>query len=333
MATRGLRIGIAGATGALGSEVLSLLHTRHLPVAQLVAVAGERSLGCDLEFQGELVAVATELPALHGLDLFLCCAPPAAAPEIVRAALRAEVPCIDASGAFAGHADVPLLWAAGGDPVGAQPLLASPVDAALAWLPLLRALAAGPPPVAVDATVLEGASAAGRAGIDALTEESLALFNQQELPEPRVGGRPLAFDVHPAGGRERERALGASLARLLAAPPVVSARWVAAPVFVGQAASLRLAWERPVETDRVAECLAKAQGVELWSGEGTGPNLRAASGRDVVLVGAPEVDAADPRTLRLWAVADVLRLAAVNVVALAIGCLEARGALDRSGLH
>jgi aspartate-semialdehyde dehydrogenase len=334
MATRGVRIGIGGATGALGAEVLTMLDASRLPIAQLVAVAGERSLGFDIEFQDEVVAVETELPALHGLDVFISCAPPEAGAEIARAALRAAVPCIDASGGFASRDEVPLVWAAGGDPVGAEPLLASPVDAALVWLPILRALASDAAPIAAQATVLEAASASGRDGIDALTAESLALFNQQELPDPVAGSVPLAFDLHPSeAGAGREVALQAALERLLPAAPRVSVRWVRVPVFVGQASSLRLVWEAPVDIARVTEELAKAPGVEVWDGSGEGPNLRAASGRDVTIVGAPEADPADPAALRLWVVADVLRLAANNAVALAVGALEARGVLDGRGLH
>jgi len=332
MSERGVRIAVIGATGALGTEVLRALDASRLRIAEVVAVAGEDSLGCDIEFQDQVVAVETGLPELRGLDLAICCAPADAAPDVVRAALRAEVPCIDASGAFATRSEVPLVWAEGGDLAGAAPLVASPVDAALAWLPWLRALAGDAAPTGVQATVLEGASARGRRGIDALTAESLALFNQQELPEPVPGAAPLAFDLLPRGA-DREEALQTALRRLLPAAPVVSASWVQAPVFVGQASALRVVWERPVEAARVAERLAKAPGVELWAGEGAGPNLRAASGRDVVLVGSPRPDASDPAVLHLFAVADVLRLAARNVAALARAALEARDVPAAPALH
>src|SRR6185503_9001102 len=158
MATRGVRLCITGATGALGTEVLAALDAARVPIAQLVAVAGERSLGAELDFQGNLVPVAPELPALHGLDLVINCAPPAAAPDIVRAALRAEVPCIDCSGAFAQRSEVPLAWAAGGDRIDRAQLVAAPTDAALVWLPILRALAPLGALAHVRATILEGAS-------------------------------------------------------------------------------------------------------------------------------------------------------------------------------
>ena len=109
MATRGVRLGVTGATGALGTEVLAALDAARLPIAQLVAVAGERSLGAELEFQGDARARgdrAARAARARSRDPLRAARRPR--PTIARAALRAEVPCIDCSGAFAQRAEVPL---------------------------------------------------------------------------------------------------------------------------------------------------------------------------------------------------------------------------------
>ena len=332
MATRGVRLGITGATGALGTEVLAALDATRVPIAQVVAVAGERSLGAELDFQGALIAVVPELPALHGLDLLINCAPAAATPDIVRAALRAEVPCIDCSGAFAQRSEVPLAWAAGGERIAPAPLVAAPVDAALVWLPLLRALAPLGAPALVRGTILEGASAFGRAGIDALSRDSLALFSSQEPDDDEVEGPPLAFDCRPNSGveidgrRAREAALAGVLARAFDPAPPISARWIQVPAFVGQVSALTISWERAIDPAEAALLLAKAPGLELWSADDEGPNLRAVAGRDVVVASRPERDGATPGALFVWAVGDLLRLAAVNAAAVAAAWLAARTA-------
>lgn len=318
-ATRGLRLAVVGATGAVGGEVLAALDASSLPVGELVAVASEDSLGTDIEFQGEIAPVHAELPALHGLDAVLCCAPRVVAPEIVRAALHAEVPCIDLSGAFADRSEVPLVW---GEETAeaAAPLRACPPPTALVWRPLLRALAGVAPLERVDGTVLEAASAGGRRAIEALSAESMALFNQQEPPDSDAGVRPRAFDLVPGsgsegpGGRPRERALRDALGRGLGVSPALTARWIQVPAFVGEASSLVLRFAAPVEARAAAERLAKEPGLELWEREGEGPNLRAVAGRATVIVAAPEPDPEDATRLRLWAVADVLRLAATRAV-------------------
>jgi len=332
MATRGVRLCITGATGALGTEVLAALDAARVPIAQLVAVAGERSLGAELDFQDALIAVAPELPALHGLDLLINCAPSAATPDIVRAALRAEVPCIDCSGAFALRSEVPLAWAASGERIAPAPLVAAPADTALVWLPVLRALASLGVPTLVRGTILEGASSLGRANIDALSRESLALFNSQEPDEDETPGPPIAFDCRPSSGaetdgrRSREAALAAVLARALDPAPAIAARWIQVPAFVGQISALSISWERAVDPAEASLLLGKALGVELWSSEDEGPNLRGVSGRDVVVVSRPERDAAAPDALFVWVAADLLRLAAANAAAIATGWLAARTA-------
>ena len=72
----GLRVVIAGATGALGSEVLAALADSALPIREIVPVATERSLGSDVDFRGEVVSVASTLPALQQVDLLILCTPP-----------------------------------------------------------------------------------------------------------------------------------------------------------------------------------------------------------------------------------------------------------------
>lgn len=329
MATRGLRVCLAGATGALGTEVLAVLDASGLRVGELLPVGSEASLGTDIDFQGEIAAVASELPALQGLDLVFCCTPREAAAEVARAALRAEVPCVDATGFWTGQEEIPLCLASCGDAVAAAPLLAGPADAALVWAPVLRALGDLAPVVRATGVVLESASAAGHRGIDALSAGSLALFNQEDLPEEAFPGRPLAFDCHPtsgptdaAGHSLREAELATALRRLVGGDLAVSARWARIPAFVGQMSGLWVELASPVDPAAAAERLAKAPGIEPWGGPDEGPGLRAAAGRSAVVVGRPERDPACEAGLRLWAAGDVLRLAAANAVALAAARLE-----------
>ena len=90
MASRGLRVAVIGATGAFGSEVLVCLDGSSLPIAELVPVATDDSLGEDIEFRGELYPVETELRSLRGLDLVFLCAPAGPSLDFAREALHAQ---------------------------------------------------------------------------------------------------------------------------------------------------------------------------------------------------------------------------------------------------
>jgi len=331
MTSRGVRIGVLGATGALGGEVLAALDESRLRIAEIVPVATEGSLGEEIEFQGEDYAVVTEVPSLRGLDLVFCCAPPDASLAWVREALRAEVPCIDCSGALLDSEEVPLRVAALAATPGAEgvPVVSTPDAAVLAWSLVLAPLHRAASVRRVVGTVLESASAAGREGIAGLSTESLALFNQRDAPDPTAFGRPLAFDCHATleppdeeGHAPRERALQRGLARLVDPSVEVAATVAQVPAFVGQASALAIETERALDAKEAEDHLAQAPGVELWTHGPEGPNLRAAAGRDVVIVGRVRADPSAPNGLLLWISADALRLAAVNAVTLAVARLQ-----------
>jgi len=325
MGHAGLAIGVFGATGVLGSELIAVLESSALPVGSLRAMATDTSLGREVEFQGESFPVETETRGLAGLDLVFCCAPPDASTLCVREALRAEGACIDCSGAMAASQDVTLSVAALCQTLpDATPLLAAPAGAALAWAPVLAALHAEAPLSRVMGTALDGASVVGRSGIDTLYTEALALFNQEDFPDATTFGQPLAFDILPglgprdaAGASERERSLVGDLRRLLGVDCGISVASVQVPVFVGHAAHLVVESEHEQDPESVAEWLARAPGVDLWGGSSAGPSLRAAAGHERVIVGRPQVDPDRPHSLQLWLVGDLLRLAARNAVDLA----------------
>ncbi len=327
MPRTGLRIAVVGATGALGSEVLACLDASRLPIAELVPVATERSLGHEIEFQGRSLPVETRFEAARGLDLIFLCAPRGASLEVARDALRAAVSVIDLSGALAGHAEVPLQVAAFGGlaPGEPRPLVASPPPGSLAWALVLRPLAEHAGLCRASGTVLEGASLGGKGGIEALYTESVAIFNQEDLPEASAFPRPVAFDCLPAvgelgegGASEAERALLGGLERLFPGPRF-AATVVQVPTFVGHGSALAVQTERPLDPKRARDLLARAPGVAVVDGDAP-PTTRAAAGLDVVLVGRLRADPSCEAGLLLWLAADVLRLTAAN----GVGVAEAR---------
>jgi aspartate-semialdehyde dehydrogenase len=327
----GLRVAVVGATGLLGGEVLAVLSDAPLEIAEIVPVATDRSLGQEIEFRGEAHPVETELPDLREVDLVFLCVPAAASLDLTRRVLRAEVPCIDASGTLAGASEIPLVAPAlaAPPPLDESPLVVVPPGAALACALALAPLAARAGLERVLAAAIEGASWGGRHGVESLYQESIAIFNQEDLPAPEVFGRPVAFDCIPAlgaeapgGATEREALLAASLSRLLGGGVRVAATLLQVPAFVGFGASLAVETRGPLDAKEAEEALAAAPGIELWRGEASGQTLRAAAGRDRVLVGRIRRDPTCESGLLLWIASDVLRLAASSAVEVAVARLR-----------
>lgn len=333
MARVGLRVGVIGATGALGAELIEVLSASAIRVAQIVPVATTRSLGSEVEFQGESVPVQDELSSLHGLDFVFLCAPRAVSFALAGDALRAEVPGIDLSGALATAVEMPLHVAALGVPEAEAhiPFVATPAGPALSWAHVLHPLADAAGLTRVVGTVLDSASVAGVRGVETLITESLALFNQQDLPDSTVFSRPVAFDCGPATGVPgtgdevpREREVADDLGRLLGSDIGFGVTAVQVPTFLGQASTLLVETNEPLDPEEARSLLAKAPGVEVWLDGVEGPSLRASAGRNEVLVGRVRSDPSSPGSLLLWIACDPARLAAANAVELAEARVGAR---------
>jgi len=307
----GRRVVVYGVTGQLGREVVEQLESSDWPIDELVGVASPASFGREFEFRGEEQDVLAEAPPLAGRDLVFVCTPRGPALEIVRDALRAQVACIDCSGALATQTAVPLFGEAGATGAEASlakaPVVAIASSTALAWRPVLEALGAAGGLARVGATVLASAGAWGRGGVSALSDESIALFNQSAAPPLGPAGRPIAFDVVPGGAVELDR-VRAELGRFFGAALRLALSVVQVPTFVGEGALLSLELERALPSEAVEAALASRP--ELVLAES--PSLRDALGEARVRIGSIEADASGEagRAWRLWLASDPLRLVA-----------------------
>lgn len=59
-----MKVAVVGATGLVGSEMLTVLAERNFPVTTLIPVASEKSKGKEIEFKGKKYAVVTATEAI-----------------------------------------------------------------------------------------------------------------------------------------------------------------------------------------------------------------------------------------------------------------------------
>ena len=103
-------VAIAGATGAVGVELMQCLEQRKFPLSELRLLASARSAGKTMKFRGGDLAVQ-ELTdqSLEGVDIALFSAGGAQSKRFAPAAVRAGAIVVDNSSAFRMDTEVPLV--------------------------------------------------------------------------------------------------------------------------------------------------------------------------------------------------------------------------------
>jgi aspartate-semialdehyde dehydrogenase len=104
------RVGIVGATGAVGQELIGLLLSRSFPLAELRLLASARSAGRQLDVGGKKLTVQEARPeAFDGLDIAFFAAEGSIAKALAPEAVKRGCLVLDKSSAFRMAADVPLV--------------------------------------------------------------------------------------------------------------------------------------------------------------------------------------------------------------------------------
>ncbi|MEJ7792501.1 MAG: Asd/ArgC dimerization domain-containing protein [Gaiellaceae bacterium] len=300
--SNGPRIGVVGATGAVGTITLELLRERGY--RNVRPFASSRSAGTQL---GALKVEEATPDALAAgeLDLCLFSVGTAASRELVPHAMRGGAMCVDKSSAFRLDPGVPLVVpevngarAAEHDGLVANPnCCAIPLTVALK--PLLNA--AGLRRVRVS--TYQSVSGAGAQAMAAL---------RGQPPEENDLRMDWSFDGVEFEEEEKLREETRKILELPALP--LSATCVRVPVLVGHAEAVWLETEEPLSPEAAEKLLGEAPGIQLEQF----PTPAFAAGRDDVLVGRIRRDTTVENGLVLFVVGDNLRKgAALNAIQIA----------------
>src|SRR6266511_879269 len=338
---REYRVGVVGATGAVGSTILRVLAERKFPASEVVPLASSRSAGSKVKFAGADVEVRelTE-EAIQGLDLVLSSAGGKVSSEWAPRWIEAGAVVVDNTSFWRMHEDVPLVVAGVNDEAAEDHngLVANPNCTTMQLMVALKPIldAAGLERLIVS--TYQSVSGTGRNAIQELQEESEAVLKGKPT-EPKVYPHQVAFNVMPQVENFKdgddytteERKVMAETRKILGLSEAVgiSATCARVPVVTGHSESVNVQTERDLSPEDCRELLSNAPGIVVLDdpSDGIYPLAIAAAGRDEVLVGRIRRDPSHERCLNLWVVGDNLRKgAATNAVQIA-ELLNVRGLL------
>ena len=285
------RIGVVGATGAVGRVVVDILRERGFEDVRLFASA--RSAGTEID--GRIVEEATpEALAAGDLDLCLFSVGSRASRELVPHAVRGGAVCVDKSEAFRLQEGVPLVVPEvnGERALEHDGIVANPNCCTIPLTLVLKPLHDAVGIRSVRVATYQSASGKGAQRL------------QQLLDEPQAE-HDLSTDWDFDGEEfDEEVKLREETRKILELPELpVSATCVRVPVAVGHAESVWLETEAPLDPSHARELLAATPAVRVEDF----PTPRLAAGGDEALVGRIRRDPAAENGLALFIACDNLR--------------------------
>jgi len=338
-------IAIAGATGAVGEELLRVIEEYKIPVKKLVPLASARSVGREVEFKGEVLKVkelTCEVFEEEEIDIAFFSAGGSVSAKFAPCAAKAGAVVIDNTSYFRMNPDVPLvvpevnpediaLWKKTG-------IIANPNCSTIQMVISLAPLHEEFGIKRVDVATYQAVSGAGKKGMEELFEQMRAVFNfklDKKVEEREVFQHQIALNVIPHidkfmdnGFTKEEMKMVNETNKIMHSNIQVAPTCVRVPVLRSHSEAITIYCEKEVSVERAREVLGAFEDVKVIDNpeKNEYPMPVIATDTDYVYVGRIRKDLYDPKVLHFFNVADQIRVgAATNAVRIAKKWIEMEG--------
>ena len=334
-------VGVMGATGAVGQQMIKVLGERDFPVGELRCLASARSEGRTLSTPfGDVIIQRTCETAFEGLDIVLGASENDIAEAMAPYIKAAGAVFVDNSSAFRLCPDVPLVvpeinpedveWNSG--------IISNPNCTTIISLVAINAINKLSKIEGIYASSYQATSGAGAAGPVEMYDQSEAILKARAEGgtgnsygadiEPKVFQYQIAYNVIPQIGgfgenlySSEEMKLQNEGRKIMHLPDLkVSCTCVRVPVERSHAVSINVITEDRLDLEDVREAIANAPGARLYDepNEKIYPMPLLTSNQDIVFVGRIRRDLVNENGINLWCCGDQVRKgAATNAVQIA----------------
>lgn len=326
------KIAIAGATGNVGMEMLSLLAERNFPASEVIPLASRESKGKKLSY-GETTILETQVLDefdFSGTDIALFS--PGASVSAIHAPRAAAANCIviDNTSEFRMTEDVPLII----PEVNKEEIknytnryiIANPNCSTIQMLVALAPLHRAATIKRIVVSTYQSVSGAGIKAMDELYHTTKSIFINKKK-EPELFTKQIAFNVIPhidtfleSGYSKEEEKMVNETKKILSPFIDITATCVRVPVFRGHAESINIEFEDPINEHDAKYILKQSEGVTVYDNPEINEYMTPVDcvQRDEVFVSRIRKDYSRENALNLWVVSDNLRKgAALNAIQIA----------------
>ena len=332
MAQKKFNVAVAGATGAVGNQMIRCLEEMNFPVHSVEFLASSRSVGRQLRFKGDLVEVK-ELKehSFKGIDIALFSAGGGTSQKFAPLAAKDGCVVIDNSSAWRMDSKVPLVVPEVNSHAIAQysekGIIANPNCSTIQMVIVLHPIHKKYGIKRVVVSTYQAVSGTGKKAIDELFDQTRAMINFLDY-KTHVYPHRIAFNCLPHidifldnGYTKEEMKMVNETRKILEDDSIaVTATTVRVPVFFGHSESVNVETKDPLSAEDVKALLQNSPGVKVMDDpqKNLYPLATDAAGQDLTLVGRIRKDESIANGINMWIVADNIRKgAATNAVQIA----------------
>jgi aspartate-semialdehyde dehydrogenase len=327
----GFKVAVAGATGNVGREMLSVLEERGFPADEVVALASRRSQGTEVSFGDRILKVKTlDNYDFSDTDICLMSAGGTVSKEWSPKIGAQGCVVIDNSSAWRYDSDVPLIVPeVNADAITGftrRNIIANPNCSTAQLVVALKPLHERAKIRRVVVATYQSVSGAGKDAMDELFTQTRAVFVSDPIEAKKFTKR-IAFNVIPHidvflddGYTKEEWKMVAETKKILDPKIKLVATCVRVPVFVSHSEAVNIEFDEPITADEARDILREAPGCLVVDKRENGGYVTPyeAAGEDATYISRIREDPTVENGLAMWIVSDNLRKgAALNAVQIA----------------
>ena len=329
-----VKIAVVGATGNVGREMLQILADHGFPVANVAALASERSVGKELSYGEDDILKVQALDSFDftGYDIALMSAGASVSAKYAPKIGAAGCVVVDNSSQWRTDPDVPLVVPEVNPKAVAgytkKNIIANPNCSTIQMLVALKPLHDAFTIKRVVVSTYQSVSGAGKAAMDELFDQTRGIYMNRPIFETQNKfTKQIAFNIIPHidvfmddGATKEEWKMMVETKKILDPKIKVHANCARVPVFISHSEYVNIETEKEISDEAAAKVLRKAPGVkviDLRAAEGY-PTPVEVAGEDDVYVSRIRQDLSVENGISFWCVGDNLRKgAALNAVQIA----------------